>query len=217
MTHIIYNHLEICTLLYCGNTKQALELFTKQASQLHFNSLAAQRCFLTALNHSIYNFILLKENVSLHECCWENDQLVALITFNEFIDLGEKIITAYSSCYMYKIEKQQNAHIKNALKYIHTHLQDELTLDIVCDNVNINKCYLCNLFKLEVGLSFSEYILQERIKLAKYLLTTTDHPIQIIAFKCDFKNATYFSTCFKKLLGISPSSIRLKKAKKLAD
>lgn len=208
MTESLYNHLEIIHLLYNGNTKKALQEFTCKSKQLTFSMTHQMKNYLTSLNHGIYNFILIKENISLHNCCAKNDLSIQNCTSSTFLSIGEEIIDSYGSCFEYLIEKYKNEHVKKAITYIHQHLDEELTLENVSNEININKCYLCGLFKKEVQQTFSDYVLEQRIQLAKKLLKTTDHSIHVIAMKCGFNNTSYFSTCFKKLIGTTPSSIR---------
>ncbi|MGN1333077.1 MAG: helix-turn-helix domain-containing protein [Lachnospiraceae bacterium] len=59
-------------------------------------------------------------------------------------------------------------------------------------------------------MSFARYICLQRVKLARRLLCTTSMPLQEIAEHCGFQTTSYFSTCFKKEFGQSPSSIRRK-------
>lgn len=206
----LYNHIEICTFLYNGNTQAAISVIKEKAELLSSgSSLQYKKIYLYSLNNSIYNYILIKEKVSLHLCCHENEQMIGKsISSNNFFEIGEKVILAYGYCSEYLIEKHKNKHVKNAIAYIHSHLEEPLTLDNVCKNININRCYLSDIFKKQVKCTFSQYILKQRISLAKKLLKDSRLTINIIAEKCGFTNHSYFCTCFKKETGISPCCYR---------
>lgn len=208
MTELLFNHLEIYSLLYSGNTKNAIKEFKEKAEELKDAATTSLRYYLTSLNHGIYNYILMKESISLHDCCYENNQLIMQCTGSNFESIGIRIILSFANCTAYLIEKYKNEHIKKAVSYIHNHLGDSLTLDMVCKEVCVNRCYLCDLFKQEVKMTFSDYVLKQRVSLAKKLLKSTNLGINVIAFKCGFKSTSYFSTCFRKIEGISPSSYR---------
>ncbi|MFR7900861.1 MAG: helix-turn-helix domain-containing protein [Ruminococcus sp.] len=62
--------------------------------------------------------------------------------------------------------------------------------------------------KKETGLSFSEYVMNYRITLAKMLLQATERNIQEIAGMTGFNSASYFSKIFKQETGISPAVFR---------
>lgn len=204
----LVNHHELYTLLYNGNYNVALNLFLEHCKQLEQYSIQQIRLYLSSLNHGIYNYILLKEQISLHECCIKNNHLLLHCSSINFTTIGESILTNYAYCREYLIEKHDNEHIKKALTYIHNHLSESLTLQSVCEAINLNHCYLCDLFRREVNMTFSEYILQQRISLAKQLLRNTNLSMNHIAIRCGFNSTSYFCTCFKKVEGVTPSSIK---------
>lgn len=106
-------------------------------------------------------------------------------------------------------KSDKNALIVNKIKsYIEEHLADSLTLTTISNIVNYNETYISRLFKQINGSSLSEYISQERIKKAKYLLSSTSESMQNIAAATGFDTSQYFSIVFKKTTGISPSEYR---------
>lgn len=92
--------------------------------------------------------------------------------------------------------------------YIEEHLAESLTLTVIARVVNYNETYISRLFKQLSGTSLTEYITQERIKKAKYLLSSTSESMQDIAAALGFDTSQYFSSVFKKSTGISPSEYR---------
>ena len=65
-----------------------------------------------------------------------------------------------------------------------------------------------NIFKKSLKLSPKKYINNLRVEKAKYLLQTTNLPIDEIGFECGFLNHVYFSYAFKKVLGITATEYR---------
>ena len=68
--------------------------------------------------------------------------------------------------------------------------------------------YLSYLYHKETGGVLSSYINEERIALARKLLSTTDQPLSVVASSCGFANDTYFHKQFKKLTGQTPNAYR---------
>lgn len=204
----LINQLEIVTLLYNGNTKGAIKAFEEKNKAIENKSILLLRISLNALNQCIYDYILLKENISLHACCLQNYHSIIHCTASNYLSIGTDIINSYGNCSDYLIEKHQNEHIRKTIAYVHKNLSETLTLNDICNEININKCYLCNLFKQEVKMSFCDYVTRQRIVLAKELLKSKDLRIQDIAYRCGFKSTAYFCTCFRKIVGISPSEYR---------
>lgn len=98
--------------------------------------------------------------------------------------------------------------LKKAKKYIAEHISEEISRKEVADLVYLNPDYLSKLLKKETGLSFSEYVLDCRISLAKMLLQATGKSIQEIAGMTGFNSASYFSKIFKQETGMSPVAFR---------
>lgn len=202
-----YNHSNICSLLFDGYIEEAIDVFTEKTEKLTIVP-SAKRAYLSSLNLAIYNFILIMEHISLHKCCMDNEQLITTHTTESTSLIGADIIRAYGSDSNYLIEKYKNPHIKAAIAYIHGHLHDTLNLDTVSTAAFIDRVYLCQLFKKEVGTNFNSYVLAQRMKLADKLLAKTTLSIEYIAEHCGYKNPSYFSTCYKKYYGIRPSDVR---------
>lgn len=74
--------------------------------------------------------------------------------------------------------------------------------------------YIRKLFKKETGISPSEYLTNERMKLARQFLAGgaknkfSEYSVSQIAEACGFSEPLYFSRVFKKYFGVSPSDYR---------
>lgn len=100
---------------------------------------------------------------------------------------------------------KNEAVIQKIKNYIKEHLHETISLSTLSTIVNYNETYISRLFRQITGIKLSEYIYQERLKKAKYLLATSSDSIQTIASAAGFDSQQYFSLCFKKATGISPS------------
>lgn len=105
-------------------------------------------------------------------------------------------------------EADNQAALKKAQKYILSHISEDLSRKEVAEIVYLNPDYLSKLLKKETGMSFSEYVLDCRISLAKMLLKATEKSIQEIAGMTGFNSASYFSKIFRQETGVSPASYR---------
>lgn len=68
--------------------------------------------------------------------------------------------------------------------------------------------YFSNLFKQETGENLTTYINFIRIEHAKKLLKNSSMKVYEIADAVGFRNATYLSTMFKKITGLSISEYK---------
>lgn len=208
MKEELYNHTELCSLIYCGNMEASKKELQKKICVLAECSLNMKQRYLSSLNHSIYNYILIQENISLHDCCYDNDVAVQSLTSATFERIGIEIIHSYLFCSDYIIQKYSNPYIQETLNYIHQNLSSPLRLDEISNQIGINKCYLCHLFCKEVKTNFSQYVIQQRILLATRLLKNTTLPMTEIATLCGFQTISYFNNSYKKATGITPGSLR---------
>ncbi len=107
------------------------------------------------------------------------------------------------------------------MAWVHQYLEDNSTKDInleaLAEKVNINKYSLIRNFQKTYGVTPIEYVLQLRFNDAKMLLKNTDHPIFQIAFHLGFSSSSYFSQCFQRREGLSPSEYRLRSRQEVQE
>ncbi|MDO4323745.1 MAG: helix-turn-helix domain-containing protein [Lachnospiraceae bacterium] len=87
-------------------------------------------------------------------------------------------------------------------------LSQGLTLQYFSESLNVNRSYLSNLFRREVGMTITDYVTDRRIQSAADLLLTTQYPIKTVAKQVGIMDVHYFSRLFKKKMGKPPSKYR---------
>lgn len=80
--------------------------------------------------------------------------------------------------------------------------------------LGISQGYFSQIVKREMGKSYSELILERRLKEARNLLKYTDCTVGEIAEKTGYSDYYYFTKTFKKLTGMSPSEYRKSECQK---
>jgi two-component system response regulator YesN len=99
--------------------------------------------------------------------------------------------------------------IAKARTYIDAHYADpEISLSAVAAHVTLSPSYFSVVFSREVGETFIEYVTHLRIQHAQELLRTTSLPSGEIAFQVGYLNPRYFSSVFRKVVGLSPNEFR---------
>lgn len=99
--------------------------------------------------------------------------------------------------------------VQSSLKAIHKRFADKISLSDIASEVHANPTYLSRKFHEEVGVSFTEYLIQYRIHTAKRLLLANHNwTISDVAENSGFSSQNYFSTLFRKIEGISPTEFR---------
>ncbi|MFJ6266696.1 helix-turn-helix domain-containing protein [Lysinibacillus xylanilyticus] len=72
--------------------------------------------------------------------------------------------------------------------------------------LNLSRSYLSTLFKNEVGISFTEYLINFRLNRAIEILKLEKLPLNNIAEMVGYPDYTQFSKIFKKYKGVSPKN-----------
>lgn len=98
--------------------------------------------------------------------------------------------------------------VMRATAYIEAHYAEHITLETLAELVSLNPIYFSNLFKREVGRSFTEYLTEYRMKKAKEMLRGNEMNINEIADALGYTDARYFSKVFKKEIGVKPTDYR---------
>lgn len=104
--------------------------------------------------------------------------------------------------------KSYHPCVAKSIQYIHHNYASQISIDTVCQKLNINKCYFCNLFKKQTGYTFINFLTFMRIERSKLLIKNSNLGLTDIALSVGFNTPCYFSTIFKKVTGKTPSEYR---------
>jgi len=96
-----------------------------------------------------------------------------------------------------------------AVAFIKENIREDLNIDLLSNKACMSKSHFSRSFKNELGISPTEFILRERLKLAKKYLQSTENRIQEVCFMAGFKNITYFIRAFKQEFGVTPKAFQL--------
>ncbi len=98
--------------------------------------------------------------------------------------------------------------LKDATDYIGDNLQRDLKLAEIAGAAHMSPYHFSRLFKRSTGLSPHRYLIERRVQRAKELLCGSTLPIVEIALLCGFANQSHLNRHFKRLLGVSPKTLR---------
>lgn len=101
--------------------------------------------------------------------------------------------------------------IDKAKKYIKQNIDQDLCRTDIAAYLHINPDYFTRIFNKEVGLSIPEFIMQERLRIAKEMILQTDMSISEIAASVGYTNFSYFSKLFKEMFGVNPGAFKCRK------
>ncbi|NCJ08504.1 AraC family transcriptional regulator [Synechococcales cyanobacterium C] len=94
------------------------------------------------------------------------------------------------------------------LEYIEEHLDQDIKLADLAALLGMSQFHFSHLFKQSIGMAPYQYLLQQRIELAKQLLKQTNRSIVNIALLCGFNSHSHLSKQFRQLTGMTPKAYR---------
>ncbi|QGQ98205.1 response regulator [Paenibacillus psychroresistens] len=102
----------------------------------------------------------------------------------------------------------KNQAFNSILQFVTLNFREDISLQNLSDQFFMNPSYISQLFKKEVGETFTAYIAKLRINYACELLDKDESSVHEIAEKIGYHDYFYFTRLFKKITGKTPSQYR---------
>jgi len=94
------------------------------------------------------------------------------------------------------------------MDFIYSHINTRITVQVLSSYTGLSSSYLSRLFKKELGISISDYIMEKKIEKAENLLKYSEYSLIDIANYLAFSSQSHFIQSFKKAVGLTPSKYR---------
>lgn len=111
----------------------------------------------------------------------------------------------------------KDERIRDILAFIEKNYRKQISLEEIAKQQYLSLYYLSRYFKQEVGVSFSQYVKQVRLKAAVHELLYTEYTIIQVALNSGFSNAKAFNKAFKETYQQTPAEYRSLHKKQSAD
>lgn len=129
----------------------------------------------------------------------------------ETIDLAAESILLYSFSRMFGSAVKEHTLINSVVAISEERFTDpDLSLTAVAEELSYNPKYVSHLFKDKMGIAYSEYLRSLRLKFAVSLFDRGLDSVKNVALLSGFSDPLYFSTVFKKHIGLSPKEYKEK-------
>lgn len=115
----------------------------------------------------------------------------------------EKVLSRYSS-----VKSSPSLDIiRKVQEFVAAHyMEDTLSVEDIAAYVILDSSYIRKLFNKYMKCTITDFILTTRMEHARRLLEEGETNISRIAALSGYKDAGYFSKCFKKYYGVSPKA-----------
>lgn len=104
--------------------------------------------------------------------------------------------------------KRTEDKLNSSLKYIQEHLYEPLTVAMIASQVYMAESTFSRFFHANMGVTFWQYVIEQRVRQAARLLVKTEHSISYICAEVGFTSISSFNSKFKELLKQTPKQYR---------
>lgn len=162
-------------------------------------------------NYFFYNNIELAGTINklIKECMGTSitKDAIADLTLQELI--VRIIQTQTAKRFEEEVYIDHNSSIAPSIEYIKKNIHENLKLKDLSDKACMSTTSFYRYFKRELGMSPIEYILNEKIKYAKKLLSNPNIHVNEVSYATGFEDCNYFIRLFKKHEGVTPKQYQL--------
>lgn len=130
---------------------------------------------------------------------YDQKQLIRYV-MTEIVHPIIQALTAFRQSGASDIVKQVTAMIKDA--------RGNISLNECADALSYHPNYISKVLKKEKGITFTDIANEEKLKMAKYMLLTSDLSVAEVSEKLQYNNVQNFIRFFKNHEGITPSAFR---------
>jgi len=98
--------------------------------------------------------------------------------------------------------------VKRACERLDSDLGGKLSLQQIAAEFDLSVSHFSRAFRTSTGLPPHQWLLRQRVKAAKQLMTVRDLPLSEIAISAGFANQSHFTRVFSAAVGVSPAAWR---------
>lgn len=123
------------------------------------------------------------------------------------IDILCESVFLYSLAFLKPEKKAQEDIVAKVVTLINKKFSDpSLSISSLAGQLGYDAKYLSSLFKKRMGIGFTQYLRELRLRHAVFLIEQGLVSVKSIAILCGFSDALYFSRLFSQAEGISPKA-----------
>lgn len=186
-----------CGKFRLGNQQEVFLKMGMQAVQTFKENLTDSALVLQWLR-KLEQAIFQEEILDFHKIIHIRDVSAALIRMAEQLSQQQNP----------EIPQNISKTVRAAAEYAVVHYKENIGLNDAAKAAGVNSTYLSYLFSQEMGMGFSNYLLNLRIQCAQQLLEKSNLKIRQVAEQAGFHDYHYFSKVFKKVTGVSAAQYR---------
>lgn len=179
-----------------------------------YNSTSATDKFLKPIVKQINDFNPVTDDAEIVALCDSliKEQLSGNVA-SPLIVIGkiyELLGLLYRRCLCEPVLLAPDSKFKNVIDYIGDNYFDDISSAKLSRHFGYDEAYFCRRFKSVTGLTPMNYIQILRLETAKEKIKSGNFKISEISALCGFSDVSYFTRCFKKRYGMTPTEYSAK-------
>ncbi|MFV0381171.1 MAG: helix-turn-helix domain-containing protein [Breznakia sp.] len=179
---------------------------------LHYDGPLAKK-YYDVLHAQFRHIINMNNSDSIHFCL---QKILGVFQSDKPIEdaqLSKYIVLILTDLIMNKHATHTNKAvnglaIRNSVSYINENFHTSISLKKLAKRASLSPYHYTRCFAHEIGTTPHQYLIDTRIKAAKFMLKTTSLTIKEIAYASGFQSETSFCNTFKKKEKITPTHYR---------
>ncbi len=192
--------------------KSINEVFSGEYAVLSKNSLRSAKN-LAIVGLAISARAAIEGGLSYEEAFSINDSFILKVDAAENVGEIEALVEQAKIQYaglVYALthHEKRNPIVEECKNEIFKRMHSRIIIGELADVLHVSKEYLSILFKRTEGISISEYIMRQKMKLAENLLMYSQYSIGQIGLYLGFSSQSHFGATFKKYEGLTPKQYR---------
>lgn len=189
-------------LLYYACQNIAQEIFDTHSQNFCFHYKDALILICEALERTVWMELMQKVQQPMRDyfcACIHAD----FATGRNIADIPELFVRVEEAI---RSQQQYSDIVQRAILYAEKNFSDSsLGVQTIAEALHISQQYLSRTFRQETGDTFGAYLSQLRIRKAVELLRDPKIKMFEVAVRSGYTSQHYFSSAFKKILGVSPA------------
>lgn len=145
------------------------------------------------------------DNISIEKMLYEMQQAMSVTGLLQTVEDGIRNLIG-----RIKEERRQreNRPVREAKEYVKKHYAEKIRLEDVASAIGFNPAYFSAMFSKEEGTTFTDFVNDYRIEMAKELLRSGNYTVAETCDMVGIGNQRYFSKLFKMKVGVKPVEYR---------
>ena len=104
--------------------------------------------------------------------------------------------------------KLSSWQLRRARAFLEAHLGENVSLSDIAGHCSLSAAHFARSFTRSMGMPPHRFLMMRRVERARELLVNTRLPLSEIAGQCGFADQSHLSKVFRRVLGVTPGSLR---------